>query len=405
MAQDNVLTPSDEAELAALVGEAAASGRPLELVGKRTKRGLGRPVEADALVDLSRLTGIVDYAPEELVLTARPGTPLAEIEAAVGAARQMLAFEPPDLGPLYGAGIGLGTLGGALACNLAGPRRLKSGAARDHFLGFRAVNGRGEAFKAGGKVVKNVTGYDLCKIVAGSYGTLVAMTEVTIKVLPAPEATTTLCLAGLTPDSAMAALGSALASPHEVSAAAFLPADVATRIAPLGAASCTAIRIDGVAPSVKARAVALRDLLGKQGEVSAIDGEAAHRFWAAIGDVSPFSSSTDPLWRISVPPAAGAEAHKRLKREIPDAQLYHDWGGGLIWLMVPKEVDAHAAAVRGALAGLGGHATLYRATDDARARVAVFEPQEHTLDALSRRLKLSFDPRAILNRGRMYGGV
>ena len=401
----NLLRPADEAELAVLVAEAAGSGRSLELIGKGTKRGLGRPVESEAMVDLSCLTGVIDYSPEELVLTARPGTPLSEIEATVGAACQMLAFEPPDFGPLYGGVAGAGTLGGTLACNLSGPRRLKAGAARDHFLGFRAVNGRGEAFKAGGKVVKNVTGYDLCKVIAGSYGTLVALTEVTIKVLPAPEATMTLCLMGLAPDAAMTVLGMALASPHEISAAAYTPAEITTDFTQLGASACAAIRIEGVAPSVKARALALRDLLGKQGEVSSIEGEVARRFWIALRDVAPFACHNEPLWRLSVPPAVGAKAQARLIEAMPGARLYHDWGGGLIWLIAPSAKDAAATAVRGALAGLGGHATLVRAPLEARAHGPVFEPQEPALDALSRRLKASFDPCAIFNRGRMYEGV
>lgn len=405
MAPDNLLRPADEAELAALVADAAAANRPIELVGRGTKRGLGRPAEAAALLDLSRLSGIIDYAPEELVLTARPGTPLAEIEAALGAARQMLAFEPPDLGPLYGAAMGAGTLGGALACNLSGPRRLKAGAARDHFLGFRAVNGRGEAFKAGGKVVKNVTGYDLCKLVAGSYGTLVALTELSIKVLPAPETTATLCLPGLTVEAALAALGDALSSPHEVSGAAYVPSGLAMEAAPVGAASCAAIRVEGVAPSVKARVAALRGRLGRRGEVIVLEGEMARRFWAALRDVQPFASGGAPLWRVSVPPASGVEAHGRLTRAIPEARLYHDWGGGLVWLEVAAVPDARAEAVRGALGGLGGHATLIRAPIETRARVAVFEPQEPAIDGLTRRLKASFDPVAIFNRGRMYAGV
>ena len=405
MAYDNVLRPADESELAVLVADAAVAGRPLELIGGGTKRGLGRPVEAEALVDLSRLSGIIDYAPEELVLTARPGTPLAEIEAAVGAARQMLAFEPADLGPLYGAAAGGGTLAGALACNLSGPRRLKAGAARDHLLGFRGVNGRGEAFKAGGKVVKNVTGYDLCKLIAGSYGTLVALTEVSIKVLPAPEATTTLCAIGLAPDAGMAALGEALASPHEVSGAAYLPADTGADLTPIKGSSCAAIRIEGVAPSVKARAGALRELLGRRREIVAIEGEAAWRFWAGLRDASPLRDGNGPLWRVSVPPATGAEAHARLKRALTEARLYHDWGGGLIWLGLPPGSDAMAAALRGALAGLGGHATLVRAPNESRTGIPVFEPQEAAIDALTRRLKASFDPAAIFNRGRMYEGV
>jgi glycolate oxidase FAD binding subunit len=404
--RDTVLRPADEAELVEIVAGAAATDRTLELIGRGTKRELGRPLEAAALVDLTRLSGIVDYAPEELVLTARPGTPLAEIERAVADARQMLAFEPANLGPLLGA-TGGGSIGGVLACNLSGSRRIKAGAARDHFLGFRAVNGRGEAFKAGGKVVKNVTGYDLCKLVAGSYGTLCALTEITVKVLPAPEATATLCVYGLSVEAAMAALGDALASPHEVSGAAFVPADVARELASGIGDSCAAVRLEGVGPSVKARAAALTEMLGRRGEVAPLEGDAATALWSALNEARPFceAAGSGVVWRISVPPAAGAEAHLRLKAALPACRLYHDWGGGLIWLEAPVAQDAAAPSLRGALAGLGGHATLIRAPAETRRAVDVFEPPDPVLDGVTRRLKQSFDQKAVLNRGRMYAGV
>ena len=216
-----VLEPRTAAELAAAVRESAG---PLELLGAGSKRGLGRPVNSGQHLDLSHLSGIRLYEPEELVLTAGAGTRLAEIEQALAAKRQMLAFEPPDLGPLYGMPAGEGTLGGMLACNLAGPRRPKAGAARDHFLGALAVNGQGEIFKTGGQVVKNVTGYDLCKLLAGSFGTLAALAEVTVKVLPAPEHERSLLLPGLEDAAAVAIMTRALGSAAEVSGAAHLPA-------------------------------------------------------------------------------------------------------------------------------------------------------------------------------------
>ncbi|MFI4987883.1 MAG: FAD-binding protein, partial [Alphaproteobacteria bacterium] len=200
------LKPRDAEEVRALVEWAAAEGLPLELSGAGTKRGLGRPVQATHSVDLGGLTGVTLYEPEELVLSARTGTRLAAIEALLAEKRQALAFEPADLGPLYGAAAGAATIGGVIACNLSGPRRLKAGAARDHFLGFTAVNGRGELFKAGGRVVKNVTGYDLCKLLAGSHGTLAAMTDVTVKVLPAPERTESVIVLGLDDGPAVKAL-------------------------------------------------------------------------------------------------------------------------------------------------------------------------------------------------------
>jgi glycolate oxidase FAD binding subunit len=408
----NLLKPVDERALAAMITAAAAGGQPLELIGHGTKRALGRPPEGATLLDLSGFEGIVDYAPEELVLTARPGTTLARIEETVQSARQMLAFEPPSLAALLGAkGDGSGTLGGVLACNLSGPRRIKAGAARDHFLGLRAVNGAGEPFKAGGKVVKNVTGYDLCKLVAGSYGTLAALCEVTVKVLPAPEKARTVLVFALADEAALEALGAALASPHEVSAAAHLPADRARRsavdfVAGAGAA-VTAIRVEGAAPSVEARCAALRELLARFGAVEELHSLRSRQLWREVAAVAPLLGDLAGrlVWRLSVPPASGARTTVRLREALPEAAWFYDWGGGLIWLSLPEAPDAAAQVVRGVTRQAGGHATLVRAPEAVRAAVEVFEPAEPALAALGRRVKASFDPRAVLNRGRMYAGV
>src|SRR5262245_39436887 len=225
------LEPRTPAELAAAVKESAG---PLEIVGAGSKRGLGRPVNTGEVLELSRLSGITLYEPEELVLTAGCGTRLTEIEQALAARKQILAFEPPDLGPLYGRPAGEGTLGGLLACNLAGPRRPKAGAARDHFLGALAVNGQGEIFKTGGRVVKNVTGYDLCKLLAGSFGTLAALAEATVKVLPAPEEERTLAIPDLEDTRAVQVMTQALGSAVEVSGAAHLPAETTLGLADAG---------------------------------------------------------------------------------------------------------------------------------------------------------------------------
>src|SRR5437660_9000997 len=216
--------PADIDELREAVADALAAEEPLELVAGGSKRGLGRPLQIPHILDLSRLAGIRDYAPSELVLTAGAATPLAEIERVLAENGQMLAFEPPRWCGLLGVEEASPTLGGVLACNLSGPRRIKAGAARDHFLGFRAVSGRAEIFKAGGKVVKNVTGYDLPKLMAGSYGTLAALEEVTVKVLPRPETVATVLFASLAPATAVRLMAAALGSPHEVSGAAYLPA-------------------------------------------------------------------------------------------------------------------------------------------------------------------------------------
>ena len=224
------LEPRDAEEVEAAVQWALAEGKTLEIVGQGSKRAIGRPAQTDLTLDLSALAGVTLYEPEELVLSAKAGTPLAEIEALVASRGQQLAFEPMDYGPILGGSAGRGTIGGVLAANLSGPRRVKAGAARDHFLGFSAVSGRGETFKSGGRVVKNVTGYDLCKLIAGSWGTLAAMTEVTIKTLPAPETEATVLVRGLDPAKAVEAMTAAMGSSCDVSGAAHLPAAVAARI-------------------------------------------------------------------------------------------------------------------------------------------------------------------------------
>jgi glycolate oxidase FAD binding subunit len=391
--------PADEQELAEIVAAAVAQEEPLELVAGGSKRGLGRPPQTPHRLDLTAFSGIRAYEPEELVLTAGAATPMSEIEAALAARGQLLAFEPPDWRGLLG-GTSAGTLGGAILCNLAGPRRIKAGAARDHFLGFRGVSGRGEAFKAGGKVVKNVTGYDLAKLVAGSYGTLVAVTEVTVKVLPRAEAERTLLLGGLDDGGAQRAMTAALNSPHEVSGAAHLPKGENGGNAPL-----TLLRLEGPAPSVAARASALRSELRDFGAAEEAEGAASAGLWRGIRDVLCLAG--DPagaLWRVSVPPSAGPALAAEVARRL-DAAWFFDWGGGLVWLAVAGAGDGGAAAIRGALPRSGGHATLIRAPDALRAAVSVFEPQPPALAALTRRVKESFDPKRVLNRGRMYADV
>jgi glycolate oxidase FAD binding subunit len=359
---------------------------------------LGRPLQTPHLLDLSRLSGIRDYAPNELVLTAGAGTPLAEIERALADAGQMLAFEPPDWRGLFG-GKGEPTLGGVLACNLSGPRRPKAGAARDHFLGFRAVSGRGEAFKAGGKVVKNVTGYDLSKLLAGSYGTLAALEEVTVKVLPRPETEATVLAGGVEPAAATRLMAAALGSPHEVSAAAYLPPGSALPGLHQGA---VALRVEGPAPSVAFRRAALQAALAVA-ESQILEGEDSAALWRAVGAVSPLAHLDDRvLWRVSVAPSRGAAFAEAVARRL-DAVWFLDWGGGLVWIAVPEERDGGAAVIRDAIGG-AGHATLVKASPGLRRAVAVFEPQPPALAALSRRVKNAFDPAHILNPGRMAEG-
>ena len=404
--------PADLDELRDAIGEALAVEEPLEVVAGGSKRGFGRPLQLPRLLDLSRLAGIRAYQPSELVLTAGAATPIEEIDAALAEAGQMLAFEPPDLGALFGlpeAVAGQRTLGGALACNLSGPRRIKAGAARDHFLGFRGVSGRGEIFKAGGKVVKNVTGYDLCKLMAGSFGTLAALEEVTVKVLPRPEALSTVMLWGLDPLPAVRALSRALASPHEVSGAAYIPAPATAGLSSLsGSTAVAALRLEGPHPSVKFRRERLLAELGSDCEASSLDDQASIALWRAVRDVLPLAGFGDrAIWRVSVAPNRGGELAEAISRRL-ETNWYLDWAGGLLWAAIAGAEDGGATVIRDAIRGADGrgtgHATLIKGSPELRRSVPVFEPQPLPLAALARRIKESFDPRRILNPGRMVHG-
>jgi glycolate oxidase FAD binding subunit len=395
--------PADLTELRDQIAGALAAEEPVELVGGGSKRSLGRPVQAAHQLDFTRLAGIRDYAPSELVLTAGAGTPLGGVERALEEAGQMLAFEPPDWRGLLGSGgqdsVGP-TLGGVLACNLSGPRRIKAGAARDHFLGFRAVSGRGEIFKAGGKVIKNVTGYDLPKLMAGSYGTLAALEEVTVKVLPRPETVATLLFTKVEPAAAGHLMTAALGSPHDVSGAAYLPAEAAM----LNGDGTVALRLEGPAQSVEFRRDSLIREHVMDGAAEVLSGAEAIVFWRAISQAAPLSGLAGrAVWRISVAPARGAELGQQISRAL-DAVWFLDWGGGLLWAAVAETGDAGAEIIRTAIRGRDGqhtgHATLVKGSPALRSAVAVFEPQPPSLAALSRRVKDAFDPAHILNPGR-----
>lgn len=400
-------TPTSPEEVLSVVQWAAAEEVPLEVLGRGSKRALGRPVQAEHGLDLSGLQGVTLYEPAELVLSARAGTPLAEIEALLALSNQEFAFEPMDYGPLLGGERGTGTIGGMLAANLSGPRRLKAGAARDHILGISAVSGRGEAFKAGGRVVKNVTGYDLSKAMAGSFGTLAALTDLTFKVLPAAETETTLVVRGLLDDLAAAAMAVATGSSAEVSSAAHLPEGIAATVAGglLGGDAATLIRLEGFGPSVAARLVHLKDLLRTAGPLQDIHHEQSRALWRDVRDCVPFADGGEqPVWRVSATPAS-AHAFVLALRMQAAVSAFYDWQGGLVWLRM-EAGEPEAETLRAMLARHGGgHATLVRADAATRAAVPVFQPQPPALVALSARLKAEFDPKAILNPGRIVAGA
>jgi glycolate oxidase FAD binding subunit len=404
------LRPRDPKQVEDAVAWALAQGKTLELVGSGSKRAIGRAAQWDATLDLSGLAGITLYEPEELVLSAKAGTPLAQIKAAIAESRQELAFDPMDYAPLLGGEPGVGTIAGAIAANLSGPRRIKAGAARDHFLGFSAVSGRGETFKSGGRVVKNVTGYDLCKLVAGSWGTLAAMTDVTIKTLPRAETETSILVVGLEPASAGKVMAAAMGSFADVAAAAHLPAPVAGEIAQAASAAdaVTVLRLEGVAPSVAQRKGVLQTLLASFGSLATVDEAASRSIWEAIRDVTPFALAGPwgghDVWRISTAPMRGPEIGRKLADKV-SAEVLFDWAGGLVWAALPRSDDAHAPLVHATVAEAGGHATLIRAPAAVRAKVDVFTPELASLAALTKRVRAGFDPQGVLNPGRMWAGV
>ncbi|MCW2285903.1 glycolate oxidase FAD binding subunit [Rhodoblastus acidophilus] len=394
--------PSSAREVAEIVAAGAADKRALEIVAGGSKRGFGRPVRADATLDLSQLAGIVNYEAPELVLTARPSTPLAELEDVLREKGQMLAFAPPKWRELlgsHGTPTGVPTLGGALACNLSGPRRVRAGAARDFILGFSAVNGRGEIFKAGGKVVKNVTGFDLSKLMVGSFGTLAILTEVTLKVMPRPETECTLLLHGLSDAKAVDVMARALNTPHDVFGAAHLP-EAAARRSRVGDGPVTALRLEGPAPSVAFRVGEIEKLFGAGDR---LDAEASARFWDEVAEVRALLPE-GVVWRLCPTPSFSPRLVETIQQILPGAEAFYDWGGGLVWLSLPEAgADAGAGFVRAALQD--GHATLMVAPEFLRETVDVFQPVPRALAALEARVKQNFDPLGLFNPGRMRKGV
>ena len=404
-----ILTPKNQDDLLAIVQEAVAGECPLEVTGSGSKWQWGRAVNSDFQLDLSGLTGISLYEPAELVLSAAAATPIEEIIRMLDENSQLLAFEPPDLTGLYGEEGGSGTLGGVIACNHSGSRRIYAGAARDHILGFEAVSGRGEIFKSGGRVVKNVTGFDLSKLMAGSFGTLAVMTTVTVKVMPKPDKARTILIYALSNEAGGQAMARALQSPYEVDGAAHLPAALSAKSSVSyvagAAAAVTAIRIQGPAPSVEARCRALREALARFGETEELHGHNSRTLWQEIRDVSTFFDDHEKcIWRLSVPPAYGAGVADQIVA-TESGQTYFDWGGGLIWLAQEDVTAESALGLRKIVDEPGGHATLMRASSEIRASVPVFHPQPEHVAGLTKRLKENFDPKGVLNPGRMYEAV
>ena len=378
-----MIRPENEAQLADAIRDA---GGALSIRGGAT-RGLS---PAGDVIETSGLHGVRLYEPGALTLVVGAGTPMDDIDTILGEKNQRLAFEPMDHRALLGTS-GVPTIGGVAAANVSGPRRLQVGAARDHMLGVRFVTGTGEIVKNGGRVMKNVTGYDLVKVLAGSYGTLGVLSEVSLKVQAIPEAQATLVLRGQGMSDALADLMRAMSTPYDVSGAAY----VSSVNGKTG--SERRIRVEGMAGSVAYRAGKLADLLGAD---AVIEGEDSAALWQELRDVAPFAGRDGAVWKVSTRPSRAAGLSQALTKGGQPHEVIADWSGGLLWLLVPEAGDLGAAAIRAAVAQAGGHATLIRG-DLARTGVTRFQSQGPIQDRLAAGLRARFDPRGILNAGLM----
>ncbi len=405
----DTLKVRDAQDVEAAVRAAVASEQPLEIIGHGSKRSIGQPIATNAVLDLSALNAVTSYEPNELILTVQAGAPIADVLALLDTRNQQFSFEPINMSRLLGT-PDIGTVGGTISAGLAGPRRIQAGGARDHLLGVHAVSGFGESFKAGGRVVKNVTGYDVCKLIAGAWGTLAVMTEVTLKVMPRAEAERTLVLRGLDDLAANKAMTAALGSPYDVSGAAHLPGSALRAVqGPLGEIaaadqSVTLIRLEGITASASSRAASLGRLLQSYGTAEIMEDSQSAALWADIRDVVVFAASGPramwPVWRIVTPPASGGRLGQEIAKRS-QGEVVYDWGGGLIWAALPPSADAQASQLRRLVDAAGGHATLIRAPEEVRRAVDVFHPQTSGVAALGDRVRKSFDPKNVLNRGRM----
>lgn len=401
---NNVTRPAADWELARFLADASADGRGVEIVGGGSKRQIGRLSDTVEIVSTHVLRGIRSYDPGDMMMSARAGTTLAEIENELARNGQMLAFEPVDLGPVMGQEAGRSSIGGVFATNISGSRRLSAGAARDHLAGVHGVTGGGDILHGGAQVMRSVAGLDLCRAVCGSWGTLAVLFETVFKAVPRPEKTATLILLDQTDEIAIETLCAARGVPVEVSGAVHINAELGRRLVHDGlretGVAVTAIRLESFAAFLPGRIERLQRALRHFGEIHVLDDADSQALWGELKQLSVVQGPR-PLWRILTMPKHAAAMIGGIRRHMP-VDAFYDWSGGLIWLEVPQSADAGATDVRRVLASFGGHATLIRAPDAARAQVEVFHPVDPGIERMTQVLKSVFDPAGILNPGRMY---
>lgn len=376
--------PTTQSEAVDIIRGGLAKSSSLKIVGGGTRQSIGRDVFTDEVLSTGRLVGITLYEPAELVMSARVGTSLAEIKHELSSRGQFMAFEPPDFRETLES-AGVPSIGGVFATNSSGPRRLVSGAARDHLLGVTLINGRADVIRAGGRVMKNVTGLDVTKLVCGAYGTLGLMTEVTFKVLPRPTFEQTLVLRLESVSDAVNLMTRAMGTPFEISGAAFRDHKVY-------------LRVEGVAESVRYRIQALAAALSRQDRI--IEAEESAATWRDIKSLAGLGAPTGwEIWRLSIAPSKVASALALLP---PECRLLLDWSGGLAWIASELPIED---VMRPAAARAGGHLMLFRAAEDRRRAISPFHPLSAGTKRLTQGIKNSLDPSRIFNPGKMYEDI
>ena len=411
---NSVEYPQNEIEVSNFIKKFYKSNVPIELIGSGSKRKIGKPLQCSKTLNLTKLNGIIEYLPEELYIKVKACTSIQQIEEELKKNKQQLAFEPIDFGYLFNGKSNYGTAAGQIACNISGSRRFKVGSVRDHVLGFRGVNGKGEIIKSGGNVVKNVTGYDLSKLVCGSYGTLIALTEITFKVLPAPEVSKTLIIHDQKIEPATFLLEQAISSSNDISGAAFFPIEPKVSGCVMNieetfklndlkhGGSLTAIRIEGSKKSINLRIQNLIDELKIVNfNISILDTYQSEIFWNKIKSLEFFSSSKNNILRIVIPPSECVQLVYQLSNKF---KYYLDWGGALMWMEAFELSEEMFESIRKKVVKHGGYVTMIKNSNYLPYVEDVFTINRDRFN-ISQNIKKSFDPKRILNPGKMYTGI
>jgi len=411
---NSTLYPENERKVSEIIKQHYKSNIPIEILGSGSKKNIGKPIQCDKILSLSKLNGVIEYLPEELYIKVKAGTSIEKIESILRKNKQILAFEPMDFGNLFNGKSNFGTAAGQIACNISGSRRFKAGSMRDHVLGFKGVNGRGEIIKSGGTVVKNVTGYDLSKLMCSSYGTLAVLTEITFKVLPSPEESRTLVIHNQKIETATNFLDMAINSSNDISGAAFFPTEPKCSGCKMDIektfklndlkkdGSITSLRLEGSKNSFEYR---LKNLLNElkieDSNISVLESHQSEIFWDKIKSFELFANSKNNILRIVIPPSECVQLLYQFSNKF---KYYLDWGGSLIWVETCELTEETFDSLRKKVVKRGGYITMIKNSDHLPYVEDVFTVNRDRF-IISQGIKKSFDPKRILNPGKMYTGI